>query len=435
MVSSKAIGDYVSLQRGTTYKGKLVGKPGPALLGLGSIYPGGGFRADYKTYGGECPEKLVLHPGDLFVSLKGATKDSEMIGSVARVPLSVPSGRLTQDTVKLIFHAPDHNVGAYLYWLLRTPQYRKYCAAHATGSAVVALSREDFLSYPVPLFSAVRERIIRLLENIESKIELNRRMNETLEAIAQAIFKSWFVDFDPVRAKAEGRRPAQMDAETATLFPDSFQDSPLGEIPSGWVTGRLDDVIDLARESLNPSEHPDEVFDHYSIPAFDDGRLPKLETGEQIKSSKFMVHAEAVLLSRLNPRFPRTWLPVVDARRRSICSTEFFVAMPKPGTTREYVYGLFVSDSFREVLATLVTGTSSSHQRVRPEDILKVEVTLPSSACLRRFSEIAKILHAQSASNLQQGLTLSAIRDTLLPKLISGEIRAKEAHPLAEPVL
>ena len=101
------VGDYVTLVRGTTYKGSLVGEPGPALLGLGSIEPGGGFRiGNYKTYGGDCPDELMLFPGDIYASLKGATKDGKMIGSVARVPRSVPTGRLTQDTVKLAFRSP-----------------------------------------------------------------------------------------------------------------------------------------------------------------------------------------------------------------------------------------------------------------------------------------------------------------------------------------
>src|SRR5688572_5919750 len=102
-----SVGDYVTLVRGTTYEGGLVGKPGPALLGLGSIEPGGGFRADYKTYGGECPEEIGLRPGDVYASLKGATKDGKMIGSVARVPREVRAGRLTQDTVKLVFRNVD----------------------------------------------------------------------------------------------------------------------------------------------------------------------------------------------------------------------------------------------------------------------------------------------------------------------------------------
>lgn len=146
------IGDHFVLQRGTTYEGRLVGLPGPALLGLGSIEPGGGFReGHYRTYGGECPPKLMLIPGDLFVALKGATKDGSMVGSIARVPPTVSSGRLTQDTVKLDFKQHQEGLSEYLYWLLRTPAYRDYCAARVTGSAQVGLSRDDFLAYTAPL--------------------------------------------------------------------------------------------------------------------------------------------------------------------------------------------------------------------------------------------------------------------------------------------
>lgn len=143
------VGDLVTLQRGTTYSGTLVGLPGPALLGLGSIVEGGGFReGHYKTYGGECPPKLMLFPGDLYVALKGATKDGSMVGSVARVPPTVRSGRLTQDTVKLEFSSPRPGLLAYVYRLLLTPAYRAYCAGRITGSAQVGLSRDDFLAYP-----------------------------------------------------------------------------------------------------------------------------------------------------------------------------------------------------------------------------------------------------------------------------------------------
>jgi type I restriction enzyme, S subunit len=146
------IGEHVSLVRGTTYSGKLVGLPGPALLGLGSIVEGGGFRdGRYKTYGGECPEKLMLVPGDMYVALKGATKDGSMVGSVARVPPSVPFGRLTQDTVKLELITARPGLASTIYRLLLEPTYRCYCAARITGSAQVGFSREDFLSYGFPL--------------------------------------------------------------------------------------------------------------------------------------------------------------------------------------------------------------------------------------------------------------------------------------------
>ncbi|MGA2547286.1 MAG: hypothetical protein ABSF43_12105 [Rectinemataceae bacterium] len=187
----QTVGDYVTLVRGTTYSGALVGLPGPVLLGLGSIEPGGGFREGrYKTYGGECPDNLMLIPGDLYVALKGATKDGKMIGSIARVPESVSSGRITQDTVKLVFRNRNKNSEQYIYWVLRTPEYREYCAGHAMGSAVVALSRSDFLSFPVPPLTSNREQVVALLEAIEYKIELNRRTCETLEEMARAIFKS-----------------------------------------------------------------------------------------------------------------------------------------------------------------------------------------------------------------------------------------------------
>src|SRR6266446_3570858 len=238
--------NYVTLVRGTTYKGALVGEPGPALLGLGSIEPGGGFRiGHYKTYGGDCPVELMLFPGDIYASLKGATKDGKMIGSVARVPLSVSTGRLTQDTVKLVFRNPNPEDASYLYWILRTPQYREYCAGRAMGSAVVALSRRDFLAYPVPPPTPQRRTTVALLNAIEERIELHRQMNETLEAMARALFKSWFVDFDPVRAKAERRDPG-LPQPLADLFPDSFEDSELEEIPKGWEikpVGELANVV------------------------------------------------------------------------------------------------------------------------------------------------------------------------------------------------
>jgi hypothetical protein len=251
MAGEQTVRDYVTLIRGITYKGNLVGKPGPALLGLGSIHPGGGFReGDYKTYGGDCPPKLMLTPGDLFVSLKGATKDGKMIGSVARVPVSVPSGRLTQDTVKLEFRTAEKaKASSFLYWLLRTPQYRAYCDGRAMGSAVVALSRDDFLDYPVPSFSGARKGIVEVLERIEYKIELNRRMNATLEAMARALFQSWFVDFDPVRAKLDDRQPPNLAPSSP---PASKTPPPVTSRQAGPSSPSAKSSIALAAERRAP---------------------------------------------------------------------------------------------------------------------------------------------------------------------------------------
>ena len=150
--SPARLGDLFDLQRGTTYESRLLGRPGPVLLGLGTIEPGGGFRAaKLKTYGGESPEKLLVRPGEMYVALKGATKDGSMVGSVARLPPSVPSGRLTQDTVRLVMNERGLSAQRMLHWTMRTREYREYCAQRATGSAQVGLSRDDFLNFTVPM--------------------------------------------------------------------------------------------------------------------------------------------------------------------------------------------------------------------------------------------------------------------------------------------
>ena len=202
--SAKPLCNYVSLQRGNTYKSALLGQEGPVLLGLASISRNGGFRSDkLKTYGGPSDERMLLEPGDIYVSLKDVTQSADLLGAVARVPNTIPEGRLTQDTVKLIFKN-EKSPKTYIYWLLRTPQYRAYCKAHATGTTNLGLPRDDFLAFPIPALTPHRLTLLELLQSLDDKIELNRRMNETLEAMARAIFKDWFVDFGPTRAKAEG---------------------------------------------------------------------------------------------------------------------------------------------------------------------------------------------------------------------------------------
>lgn len=425
MARKATVGDYVTLQRGTTYKGNLVGKPGPALLGLGSIHPGGGFRqADFKTYGGDCPPKLMLRPGDLFVSLKGATKDGKMIGSVARVPPSVPSGRLTQDTVKLIFHNPDPHTANYLYWVLRTPQYRDYCEGHATGSAVVALSREDFLSYPVPPFTNASSRIVNLLQQLEDNIELNRRMNATLEAMARALFKSWFVDFDPVRAKADNRKAVGMDAETAALFPSEFQESAVGHIPHGWTVEPVGEVVACVGGSTPSTVDPrfwEGGTHHWTTPKdFSSLQSPFLiDTNRKITDvgvsniSSGLLPAGTLLLSS---RAPVGYLAIATM---PVAINQGFIALKCNERASNYFLLNWCQENMAEIesRATGTTFAEISKSNFRP-----IPVVLPPKDLVAAFTKKASPLYAQVAANLHQSNTLATLRDILLPKLLSGEL-------------
>lgn len=414
------VGDFVTLVRGTTYKGQLVGEPGPALLGLGSIEPGGGFRnSHYKTYGGDCPSELMLKPGDVYASLKGATKDGKMIGSVARVPPSVPTGRLTQDTVKLVFGNSRKDDASYLYWVLRTPQYRDYCAGHAMGSAVVALSRRDFLSYPVPQPTKQRRGMVALFDVVEEKVELNRQINETLETIARSLFKSWFVDFEPVRAKAEGRDPGLPKA-LADLFPDRLVDSQHGEIPEGWEVGTLEEFALLNPETWTRGTCPD-LINYVDL---SNAKWGHLETVAHYERDDAPSRAQRVL------RVSDTIVGTVRPGNGSYAfipedgftgSTGFAQLRPRDSKFAEFVYLAATAPENIEVLSHLADG--GAYPAVRPEVVTATRITKATNELLKEFSRAVGPLLTRSAAIERESCALASLRDTLLPRLISGDLR------------
>jgi type I restriction enzyme S subunit len=256
-----------------------------------------------------------------------------------------------------------------------------------------------------------QEALAEILGVLDDKIELNRRMNHTLEATAAAIFKSWFVDFDPVVAKAGGRQPFGMDAGTAALFPSEFVESELGPIPQGWRVGHIGDVLVQHKTSVTPAKLPGEIFDHLSIPAFDDGKTPTQEYGASIKSNKWIVPRGSVLVSKLNPIIPRVWWPVVHDSRQAICSTEFIVALPRQPFSTTYLYVLFSSAAFTDQFATYVTGTSNSHQRVRPRDLLDMNAFIPDVDCIQAFDAAVEPLLHRAHQTAAESAALSQLRN------------------------
>ncbi len=328
-----------------------------------------------------------------------------------------------------------------------------------SGSAIPSTSRDSFYSLPVSVPPLPEQRAIaHILGTLDDKIELNRKMNETLEAMARAIFKSWFIDFDPVRRNmarrlgrnqpsspgpfsqgekggtgaihplplGEGRGEGGID-EIDALFPDSFEESELGEVPKGWEVAKFCSIVEHLRIQANPLSSPHSLFHHYSIPAFDEGQNPLLEYGESIKSIKWQVPVGTILLSKLNPEIERVWLVDIRADQKSVCSTEFLVLRPRSSFTRSYVYYLTRSPIFRQTIKGLVTGTSKSHQRAQVESILGIPVIIPSSQIIAEFDKLSENQLQRILYSRRENLTLASLRDVLLPKLISGEIRVKDA--------
>jgi type I restriction enzyme S subunit len=319
------------------------------------------------------------------------------IGSIGYCSIKHEPGLVSPDYV--VFRCADTRLNPdFLKYYIESADWREWTEGSGVGSVRMRIYYRELARMPITLPPIEEQRAIaHILGILDDKIELNRRLNDTLEAIARALFKSW--------------------------FDDAIQSG----IPKGWREGKVEELATLSRETINPNEFPEETFDHYSIPAFDEGRLPKIECGGQIQSNKFIVPLNAVLLSKLNPRIPRVWLPNISKSHRSICSTEFLVATPQPGVSREYLYSLFVSQSFVEVFSTLVTGTSGSHQRVKPEYLLAMDVLIPPKQLIARFTEAVAPMYQRIAKDIEESCTLAALRDALLPKLISGELLIKDA--------
>ena len=426
-VNESVLGDHVSLQRGTTYKSRLLGQPGPILLGLATIGRDGGFRSDsLQTYGGDSPNKLKLVHGDLYVSLKDVTQSGDLLGSVARVPAFVSAGRVTQDTVKLIPKSGSSSL-AYLYWVLRTPDYRCYCRERGMGTTNLSLSRDDFLSYPIPPESDERKSIVELLEAIEQMIDVNQRMNQTLEAIAHALFKSWFVDFDPVAAQREGRRQSGIQAKTAAVFPAHFVESDLGPIPKGWEWRLVKDVIEINPRRQLPQGAVAPYVGMRSLPI--QGHAPMDWEFKAAGSGARFMNGDT-LMARITPCLENgktAYVDFLDDGQVAWGSTEYLVLRPRSPIPPVYGYLLARSEDFREHAIRSMTG-SSGRQRVAVDDLGRYVVAEAPRDVFLAFAEIVEPLFELATQNMRATREMLSLRDSLLPELLSGEIRFKDAE-------
>jgi len=430
MVASSAprvLGDYFTLQRGTTYKSRLLGMPGPILLGLATIQRNGGFRRDsLQTYGGESPDKLLVQPGDLYLSLKDVTQSADLLGAVARLPRDHPAGRLTQDTVKLEPRASDVPID-YLYWLLRTPQYRGYCRSHATGTTNLGLARDDFLAFPVPEPSPTRLRIVNALAAIDDKIELNRKMSETLEAMARALFKSWFVDFDPVRAKIEGRDPG-LPKEIADLFPSRMVESELGEIPEGWKVTPFAETVEILGGGT-PKTSAAEYWDG-DIPWFSVVDAPEISNVWVINTEKKVTRAG---VENSSARVLPVGTTIISARG----TVGRIALVGVPMAMNQSCYGLRGRTGARGYFTHFASSAlvSSLQQRahgsvfdtITRDTLAGISVVEPPAALVECFEFRVGPMLEWIRTGLFSSGSLAALRDALLPKLISGQIRVPTA--------
>lgn len=245
--------------------------------------------------------------------------------------------------------------------------------------------------------------IASMLFALDDKIELNNRINKNLEAQAQAIFKSWFVDFEPFR-----------DGE--------FVDSELGPIPKGWRVEPLSSLLYILKRVESFPNAKEIIYEHYSIPAFDDKKYPAFDLSIRIKSNKTILESGCFLVSKLNPSFKRLWRPFMITNH-AVTSTEFVALKPLQSNQFSFCYAIADSDGFYSYLTQNTTGSTGSRQRVSPTIMLNYRIAVPPKEWICSFCKIVDNLYQLNDKLLMENQTLTTIRDTLLPKLMSGEIR------------
>ena len=378
--------------------------------------------------------RTLLEGGEILVSLVGTP------GQAAIVPSSLAGANIARQ-VALVRVDPSHST-RYVFYCLTSKQGRESLLAHSRGSVqqVINLGDLQTVEIPVPPF-AEQKAIAHILGTLDDKIELNRKTNETLEAMAKALFKSWFVDFDPVRAKAEGR-PTGLPAEISDLFPDSFEDSELGEIPSGWSVQPLGNLC----HKIGSGQTPRGGKDVYKGGAFARIRsqniynqgfsingLVHIDDEQALQLSNVEVFPDDVLINITGDSVARSCpvpgsvLPARVNQHVSIIRTN------KSVLVSSFVRFFLVEDFVQSNLLMLASGGATRNALTKGM-LGSLRVVLPSMGAQTAFDSIAKLVLDKHSSNQNQNLLLSSLRDSLLPKLISGEIRIPDAEKILEEV-
>ena len=313
----------------------------------------------------------------------------------------------------------------FLYYCMASKSFVQFADSGSEGTRMPRTKWEWVSRYEIPLPPLPEQRrIAHILGTLDEKIELNQQMNETLEAIARAIFKSWFVDFDPVRAKMEGRKPAGMDSETAALFPAEFQDSALGKIPKGWEVDQVKNRASRIQYGFTQSASEKPVGPKFL-------RITDIASRKLNWASVPFCH----ITEKDHDKYKLQEGDILVARTGATTGANIYIVDPPDAVFASYlvriqfhdlsigrVVGEFMSSqAYDNYVASCIGG--SAQPNANAQLLSAVEFVFPPPEIAKRFYEKVHALDKRRVANDRQSVTLSQIRDTLLPKLLSGEIR------------
>lgn len=303
----------------------------------------------------------------------------------------LPDGWLNQHIFKVTPKAGVDKL--YLYYLLKFLKPRFTAIAsnkQTTGLGHVTV--KDLKELCVPLHDMEKQQAIAsYLYAIDKKIYVNNKINSNLQQQAQILFSKQFC----------------LQSEDP--------------IPNGWKLTTLGDVAVISTKSFNPLKQPETLLEHYSIPAFDENCCPVFELSTAIKSNKYVVDSDCFMISKLNPTTKRVWRPYCMTQH-AVCSTEFIVYKAKDRDLTDFLFSLIDSTAFSNFMCSHVTGSTGSRQRTTPADTLQYQFYMPTADEIEAFSGAVAPMYAKIRINSLENARLKELRDSLLPRLMSGEI-------------
>ena len=329
----------------------------------------------------------LLKPNDIVFARTGASvgrsyfydgRDGELVYAGFLIKYSLDSTKVNPKLLKFYTHSQ-----VYYDWIQTVDN----------GATRGNINAQTYASMPVLLPDRNKQdEIVSILSSLDDKIDLLNRENATLEAMAETLFRQWFIE-------------------------DAKED---------WEEGTIDMYANHYKESINPQKQPTTMFWHYSIPAFDNGKKPIDEMGEEIQSSKYIIPSNCILFSKLNPhKDKRVWLILDNVSTNAICSTEFQIVKPKEKKYLYFLYGWLTNKENYEEIASGVGGTSGSHQRIDPKSIFTFACPYVNIDVIHEYNKVVEPLFLKQRENQKQIIILTEQRDRLLPKLMSNEINIK----------
>lgn len=360
----------------------------------------------------------VLDKGDVIISARGT------VGVVAQLGRPMAFNQSCYGIRGKKGIADTDFIYYLLHWIV--PKLKQ--VAH--GAVFDTITRETFKIVEVDLPPLPEQQAIaRILGTLDNKIEINRRMNETLEAMTQALFKSWFIDFDPVRAKAEGRDPGLPD-DVSAFFPDSLENSELGPVPCGWQVVPLRDVMEINPPRALRRGCPAPYVGMEDIPTR--GHSPYAVCDRLFGSGVRFMNGDT-LLARITPCLENgktAYVDFLDDGQIGWGSTEYIVLRPKAPLPAEFGYCLARSEEFRDFAIRNMTGTSG-RQRVVVAALAGFLIARPPDKVCKLFGRVVAPVFKRSGALASESRSLAVLRDSLLPRLLSGELRVGESERMA----